>query len=843
LVLCRYTRDLTAFKSIISETVVLSFLSSIIFAVHRYLKERLALVWRQKLTSKLHRQYFHAMAYYKISHLNDDKIKDVEERITRDPRRFCKALSDEMEKLSAAITSGVWFTYGPSHALPCYAPVLTHVPAPNGRRQPLVSLGLRLVALRCSRWGTARRYKLGTISSLPYALSPMVYFYIAYRVVIQFVPNWSERWRIMLDKRGQYFGTQMRLQSHSEAVCAYQGHTQERTIIDDSWNNFITYCKGYVQDATIFQFVSSAMFEYGGHSFAEALIVGRFIPETNEVKVRLRQEMASKGSTSKVKFNAALFSEVRFVTEYFVRAMSAQGSILGVLRQLQNMRGPGKRMTELFDTLNEFEEERVASTTFVDNPQRIEFKDCQVFTPTGDLLVKDLNFHIDAGTNMLLTGCNGSGKSSIFRCLGALWKVPEGGTITKPGGGSAGLNAAVFYLPQKPYNVLGTLRDQLCYPESKEKAKGISFGTLQELLAEVDLSYLLDRGYGADNAPETNWEVVLSLGEKQRLAMARLFYHSPQFAILDECTSGVSATMEQRLYQTCAKRNITCITISHRPVLEQYHDVVLNILKDGKGGYSWRETGRKRGEALPLLGKRAVVDTQGKFTSSYTGDTTDGDRERELLKKRSTKYEHLAVVRDGDKVKMPYVSSRQRLYDVLKHLMPNGASLKDPEFVRIIGLAAIVVFKTLAADAIARYDGYIVTLALQSDWGLFAKTVAITSFFRTFLAFFDAAMTRQKWYLNLSWRKRLTRCGRSGATARVLLAAMPRCVRVLATHLTAQEHCSILQCARASRRGLGSHGVTAAGVQLPYGPVLLGQHVLRHQEPRLAHCRSRGPHD
>jgi hypothetical protein len=249
--------------------------------------------------------------------------------------------------------------------------------------------------------------------------------------------------------------------------------------------------------------------------------------------------------------------------------------------------------------------------------------------------------------------------------------------------------------------------------------------------------------------------------------MARLFYHSPQFAILDECTSGVSATMEQRLYQTCAKRNITCITISHRPVLEQYHDVVLNILKDGKGGYSWRETGRTRGEALPLLGKLAVVDTQGKFTSSYTGDATDGDRERELLKKRSAKYEHLAVVRDGDKVKMPYVSSRNRLFDVLKHLMPNGASFKDPEFLRIIGLAAIVVFKTLAADAIAQYDGYIVTLALQSDWGVFAKTVAITSFFRTFLAFFDAAMTRQKWYLNLSWRKRLTRYSRT-AHARVV---------------------------------------------------------------------------
>jgi ABC-type uncharacterized transport system fused permease/ATPase subunit len=96
-----YTRDAGEFKSIIRETVVLSILSSVIFAAHRFLKERLTLVWREKLTKQLHAKYFHGMNYYKLSHLNKNKIADVEERITRDPRRFCKGLADEMEKLSA----------------------------------------------------------------------------------------------------------------------------------------------------------------------------------------------------------------------------------------------------------------------------------------------------------------------------------------------------------------------------------------------------------------------------------------------------------------------------------------------------------------------------------------------------------------------------------------------------------------------------------------------------------------------------------------------------------------------------------------------------------------------
>ena len=80
--------------------------ASAIFSCHRYLKERLASLWREKLTKQLHRRYFHAMGYYKLSHLNNQAIPDVSERMVKDPRRFTKALADEVEKISAGITSG-----------------------------------------------------------------------------------------------------------------------------------------------------------------------------------------------------------------------------------------------------------------------------------------------------------------------------------------------------------------------------------------------------------------------------------------------------------------------------------------------------------------------------------------------------------------------------------------------------------------------------------------------------------------------------------------------------------------------------------------------------------------
>lgn len=113
----------------------------------------------------------------------------------------------------------------------------------------------------------------------------------------------------------------------------------------------------------------------------------------------------------------------------------------------------------------------------------------------------------------------------------------------------------MFYLPQKPYNVVGNLRDQLTYPTRLPASElhTISDAKLAYLLRLVDLEYLMQRA----SARNVNWETELSLGETQRLAMARLFYHCPTYAILDECTSGVSNDMEVRLYKLCAKLGIT----------------------------------------------------------------------------------------------------------------------------------------------------------------------------------------------------------------------------------------------------------------------------------------------
>lgn len=166
--------------------------------------------------------------------------------------------------------------------------------------------------------------------------------------------------------------------------------------------------------------------------------------------------------------------------------------------------------------------------------------------------------------SLLLFPASSSGKSSLFRVMAGLWPL-QAGEVTFPD------KRRLFYLSQRPYLVSGTLRDQLLYPyppravwDSATAAERASFVTaagrpppakvtpeldqeLAECLRAVELEYLLKRGRAWDQVQP--WQETLSGGEKQRLAMARLLYHRPTYAVLDECTSAVSADGEVKLYE------------------------------------------------------------------------------------------------------------------------------------------------------------------------------------------------------------------------------------------------------------------------------------------------------
>eukprot|EP01024_Parvocaulis_polyphysoides_P028714 TRINITY_DN25901_c0_g1_i1.p3 TRINITY_DN25901_c0_g1~~TRINITY_DN25901_c0_g1_i1.p3 ORF type:complete len:165 (+),score=35.04 TRINITY_DN25901_c0_g1_i1:144-638(+) len=152
--------------------------------------------------------------------------------------------------------------------------------------------------------------------------------------------------------------------------------------------------------------------------------------------------------------------------------------------------------------------------------------------------------------------------------MAGLWPLQCGEITTPP-------PVSMFYLSQRPYLVSGCLRDQLLYPDAFNS--GYNEERLEEALETVELEYLLKRGKGWEQI--LKWEEVLSGGEKQRIAMARLLYHKPRYAILDECTSAVSAEGEQLLYRACVDAGITMVSIAHRPAVAQFHQIVLEFDK------------------------------------------------------------------------------------------------------------------------------------------------------------------------------------------------------------------------------------------------------------------------
>jgi ABC-type uncharacterized transport system fused permease/ATPase subunit len=238
-------------------------------------------------------------------------------------------------------------------------------------------------------------------------------------------------------------------------------------------------------------------------------------------------------------------------------------------------------------------------------PQRIEgdvvsFHRVFLSAPDGTTLVKELTFKVNPGSSVIIMGPNGSGKSSLFRVAAGLWPL-QAGEITLPPKGD------LFYLSQRPYLVTGSLRDQLLYPEPPQsvwetastrtkdridswmKSKMYSAEDLEERLCAcleaVELDYLLARGRGWDQVQ--SWDETLSGGEKQRLAMARLLFHAPKYAILDEATSAVSADGERLLYMACVRVGITMLSIGHRPALRDFHSYVLHFEgQDGSKGWS-----------------------------------------------------------------------------------------------------------------------------------------------------------------------------------------------------------------------------------------------------------------
>ncbi len=195
-----------------------------------------------------------------------------------------------------------------------------------------------------------------------------------------------------------------------------------------------------------------------------------------------------------------------------------------------------------------------------------KISDLTLRTPNSEqTLFRNLSFELGSSESLLVVGTSGCGKSSLLRAIAGLWRNGSG-TVEGPD------YHDVLFLPQTPYMLLGTLREQLIYPNLREN---ITDQEIQEALTIVNLEDLGDR-MGGLNA-EKDWAATLSQGEQQRLAFARILLSQPKYVILDEATSALDVTNERRLYELLQSLDMTYISVGHRPSLVDYHQQVLDL--------------------------------------------------------------------------------------------------------------------------------------------------------------------------------------------------------------------------------------------------------------------------
>lgn len=563
----------------------------------KYLTKRLSLNFRTNLVRYCHDLYMDPkLVYYKLQY-NNNSIPDYKlnyqtfnQYITDDIKRFCDSLTN----------------------------LFTNV------AKPTVDLIFFAIYLRDN---------VGNLGIMGILLN----YFITGLILKNYSPDFSKIWKIRSYFESIYYNYNLNLINNCEEISFYKGIGFERLKVEEIFNRLINHLNFEINQRFKFQlledYILKSIWPAFGYFFASLPILFDSLStpidslassniKSFTVNKRLILSMADAGS--RLMYSIKDISRLNGLTDRIftllvnLHQVHDANFIYGYMDQ-NNTRATGgfgstynissfASRTKIRGFLNSgSHSSNFENGTVQKNFPGLRFEHIDIIPPSikgpfAKPILKNLNFKILQGENLIIHGKNGCGKTSIVRIISELWPLFNNGLLSKPS------NSDIFYVSQKQYFVNGSLRDQIIYPLNWKYCieKGDNDSKLKNILKDVGLDYILER-FDLDYNPhgkgmvieeinvndrnvklcdsyvggtiegKTDWDNLLSGGERQKLIFARILYHNKKLVVLDEPTSAISYDYEDILFDLLKKKKFTLITISNRESLIKYHDYILDL--------------------------------------------------------------------------------------------------------------------------------------------------------------------------------------------------------------------------------------------------------------------------
>ena len=390
-------------------------------------------------------------------------------------------------------------------------------------------------------WGLAGPMTLLGIE-IPRAMVYLVFAYVIFTTLIAF---WLGKSLIRLNFANEklnanYRYSLIRVKEYAESIAFYAGekveksrlYKQFRAVIDNMWDIVFRALK-----FSGFNLVVSQI----SVVFPLLIQVGRYF----EKQIKLGDLMQTLQVFGKLHSNLSFF---RNTYDSFAEYKATLDRLTGFHYSVEAAQKQSK-------------------TDITDHPTDVIFQHLSVKSLMGKILIKDLNLTLTQGNSLLIQGQSGVGKTTLLRTIAGLWSYAEG-KIFCP-------QHNTLFLSQRPYLPQGNLLTALYYPDTTEN---VDLAKITRILERVQLAHLQDR-----LEQEQDWSRILSLGEQQRLAFARLLLHKPKVAFLDEASASLDEGMEHAMYRLIREElpNTTIISVGHRSTLVPLHQQQLELHTDG----------------------------------------------------------------------------------------------------------------------------------------------------------------------------------------------------------------------------------------------------------------------